>query len=135
MYLTSTTQDGFVLPDVADSLRDLRGALKGKKKTLRLVGDAAAADVIVTVEDRAREVVGVKTRGVRWPWGGDAATKPATVKTVYATLIVGRYELPLQGTDDMFWELAADDLAGQIDRWIKANRERLAATSSRVGVD
>src|SRR5262245_16961425 len=54
VYCAGVEEHGFLRPDVADSVRDLREALAGKKRTLHLVDDAAAAHVIVIVEGRAR---------------------------------------------------------------------------------
>jgi hypothetical protein len=106
VFCGSVSKDGFENPDVRDSVRDLRDALGGKKKTLRLVEAPEAADVQVMVEGR-EEI-------------GDA-------HTVYVRLVVGGLEESLRGSDDWFWTRAADDLAGQVDRWLKLNRGRLLA--------
>ena len=70
---------------VLSSARDLRGALAGKKKTLRLVDDPRAADVQVIVDGRQ---------------GGELKT--------------------------------ADEVANQVDRWLKFNRVRLMASRQRA---
>ena len=102
----AASPDGFQSPDVADSARDLRGALAGKKKTLRLVDDPRAADVQVIVDGRQ---------------GGE-------LKTVYATLVAGAHEERLVGSDDLFWTFAANAVADQVERWLKFNRVRLMAS-------
>jgi hypothetical protein len=106
VFCAGVTKDGFQSPDVRDSVRDLRGALRGKQKTLYLVDGPEGADVVVVVEGRERV-------------GSD--------RTVYAKLLVGAVEEPLRGSDDLFWSLAADEVAGQVDRWLKANRAQLMA--------
>jgi hypothetical protein len=106
VFCGGVSKDGFQNPDVRDSVRDLRGALSGKKKTLRLVDDPERADVLVIVEGRD-EV------------GDD--------RTVYAKLVVGELEESLRGSDDWLWSLAANGVADQVDRWLKANRPRLMA--------
>ena len=131
VYCGGAFDRGFQRADIADSTRDLREALKGKKKTLVLVDDARQADVAVIVEDRGRDVVGTRVRREDWPGGGDVESTVKTLKTVRATLIAGPYEQALVGTDDIFWSLAADQLASQVDRWIKTNREHLLARRSQ----
>lgn len=106
VYCAGAAPDGFLRPEVTDSARDLRNALAGKKKTLRLVDDPRRADVEVVIDGRER-------------WG--------PLRTVYVTLRAGDHEERFVGTDDMFWELAADNAAKWVDRWLKINRMRLLA--------
>ena len=106
----AASPDGFQSPEGADSARDLRQALAGKKKTLRLVDDPQAADVQVIVDGRER----------------------GALKTVYVTLMAGAHEERLVGSDDLLWQLAADNVAKQVDRWLKFNRVRLMASRVRA---
>ncbi|HEX6739943.1 MAG TPA: hypothetical protein VF310_16815 [Vicinamibacteria bacterium] len=111
VYCTgAASPEGLQSPDVADSARDLREALADKKKTLRLTDDPQAADVQIIVDSRQ---------------GGP-------IKTVYATLITGSHEERLVASDDLFWTFAAENLAGQVDRWLKFNRVPLMAARQRA---
>jgi hypothetical protein len=127
VYCAAATRGGFIDPDVADSLRDLKDALRGKKKTLRLVTTPAEAALVITVEERAKEFAGRDVALGPLILAGVIVPKTKTVKTVYATLEAAGEEFMMAGVNDDFWQLAAEDLAGRIDRWIKVNRARLTA--------
>ncbi|HMJ60259.1 MAG TPA: hypothetical protein VK493_00795 [Bryobacteraceae bacterium] len=122
--------DGFTAAGGGDSSLDLMKSLRGKDKTLRVVDSAANADVIVriTSRDSRKEVGSITTYGNRSD-DGKKSTKTTvpnenTIRIVRATLRAGAFETDLEGQGS-FWRLAADNLAGQVDRWVKQNYARL----------
>lgn len=112
-------------PDVADSVKDLRGSLGGKKKTLVLLDSRDYADVVITVLGRGFEEGGSSTQTVETPYGWSTFDVTDYTKVVRARLRVGDYALKVWRRDEEFWTLAADDLAGHIDKWLKANRTQV----------
>lgn len=124
----------FLEPAVADSIEDLRDQLKGKK-TLRVVEDAGAADVIVEVLGRGWEATGSSTTEVKSTLNTDWSGKPVveqsatseadTAMVLRAQLIVGDYSLKMAGRHGARWKGAAGHLAGKIDAWIEQNRAQL----------
>jgi hypothetical protein len=129
--------DGFTAAGGGDSSLDLVKSLRGKDKTLRLVDSAASADVIVriTSRDTKKEVGSVTTYGNKSD-DGKKSTKTTvpnenTIRIVRATLKAGAFETDLEGQGS-FWRLAADNLAGQVDRWIKQNYARLVEKRSEA---
>jgi hypothetical protein len=122
--------DGFTAAGGGDSSLDLMKSLRGKDKTLRVVDSAASADVIVriTSRDSKKEVGSITTYGNKSD-DGKKSTKTTvanenTIRIVHATLKAGAFETDLEGQGS-FWRLAADNLAGQVDRWVKQNYARL----------
>jgi len=122
--------DGFTAAGGGDSSLDLMKSLRGKDKTLRVVDFAANADVIVriTSRDSRKEVGSITTYGNKSD-DGKKSTKTTvpnenTIRIVHATLRAGAFETDLEGQGS-FWRLAADNLAGQVDRWVKQNYARL----------
>jgi hypothetical protein len=122
--------DGFTAAGGGDSSLDLAKSLRGKTKTLTVVDSAANADVIVriTSRDTRKEVGSVTTYGNKSD-DGKKSTKTTvanenTIRIVRATLKAGTFETDLEGQGS-FWRLAADNLAGQVDRWVKQNYARL----------
>ncbi len=122
--------DGFTAAGGGDSSLDLAKSLRGKTKTLTVVDSAANADVIVriTSRDTKKEVGSITTYGNKSD-DGKKSTKTTipnenTIRIVRATLKAGAFETDLEGQGS-FWRLAADNLAGQVDRWVKQNYARL----------
>jgi hypothetical protein len=127
--------DGFTAAGGGDSSLDLAKSLRGKTKTLTVVDSAANADVIVriTSRDTRKEVGSVTTYGNKSD-DGKKSTKTTvanenTIRIVRATLKAGTFETDLEGQGS-FWRLAADNLAGQVDRWVKQNYARLLEKQS-----
>jgi len=126
--------DGFTAAGGGDSSLDLAKSLRGKTKTLTVVDSAANADVIVriTSRDTKKEVGSVTTYGNKSD-DGKKSTKTTvanenTIRIVRATLKAGTFETDLEGQGS-FWRMAADNLAGQVDRWVKQNYGRLVEKS------
>jgi hypothetical protein len=124
--------DGFTTSGGGDSSADLRKSLQHKQKTLKVVDDASAADVVVRVTSRneQKELGSVTTYKNK---SGDGKSETATTvptqnvrRIVHATIKAGDFETDLEG-ENIFWSGAADSLAGQIDRWVKQNYPRLLA--------
>ncbi len=135
VYCEAADQDGFVDPELADSLRDLRDALRGKKKTLRLVETRDEADLVARVEERLRERVAREPSLGELILTGASAYRAKVVKAVYVSLEADGSSFPVRGSDDLFWQLAAEDAAGRIDRWLKQNRERLLRARPEAAQD
>ena len=132
--------DGFTAAGGGDSSLDFIKSLRGKNKTLQVVGSAANADVIVriTSRDTKKEVGSITTYGNKSD-DGKKSTKTTvanenTIRMVRATLKAGAFETDLEGQGS-FWRLAADNLAGQVDRWIKQNYARLVEKRSGANDD
>jgi hypothetical protein len=132
--------DGFTAAGGGDSSLDLIKSLRGKNKTLQVVDSAANADVIVriTSRDSRKEVGSITTYGNKSD-DGKKSTKTTvanenTIRMVRATLTAGSFETDLEGQGS-FWRLAADNLAGQVDRWVKQNYARLVEKRSGANGD
>jgi hypothetical protein len=107
---------------------------------LQVVDSAANADVIVriTSRDSRKEVGSITTYGNKSD-DGKKSTKTTvanenTIRMVRATLTAGSFETDLEGQGS-FWRLAADNLAGQVDRWVKQNYARLVEKRSGANGD
>lgn len=130
---------GFTAPGAADSALDLQKSLRNKSKTLRIVDSESEADIIVRVDGRdSRKEVDSFTSNSNTSKDGRSTTKTTTandktVRTVHATLISGDYTLPLTAESDMGWRFAADNIAGQVERWARDNSARLMARRSAGG--
>jgi len=122
---------GFVSPDVGDSTKDLIKALGSKKKTLLLVDDPKHADVQVLVTGREEQGTGQREYTTRSSRNRTTtSSREKTVRVVFATLQVGKVKLDLNGASGSFWSLAAGDLAGKIDKWIKQNGAQIVGQRS-----
>lgn len=101
------------------SVKDLRASLASKKKTLTLVVDEEGADITIEVTERTTTIPRVRI---------GLASPGAPVRAVHLRVNV------TQGTDDPIeftnkntayedargWQLAADDIAKQIEKWLQA---------------
>jgi hypothetical protein len=113
-----------------DSLADLKDKLEDKKKTIRLVDAPELAAITLEVVGSAKVESGtVRTTTSRGLFGDFTSESAKTVQpTVNAVLKVGTYELPLTATNTLViggWKDAAQTIAVQVEKWIKANRSRL----------
>jgi hypothetical protein len=113
------------LKDRKDSTSDLAAGLRRKEKTLRLVEDPMQAAITLEVLSRGRVETGALTPRV---FGGGVDSERA--KRLIVKLSVGSYETEIVGDGGTqtigAWKEAAGDAARQIDKWIKANRAKLA---------
>jgi hypothetical protein len=110
------------LRDRQQSVKDLRGALASKKKTLVVSDSEERSDITVEVIDRATTVPKVRI-GVAPPGG------PARAVHLRVRLTRGS-EDPVEFTNTNTvietsggWTAAADDIAKQIEKWIAGHKD------------
>lgn len=110
-----------------DSIKDLSKALSNKK-AIELVQSPERAHIVVEIMSRGYEETGGSTLG-RSVWGNlkTSANSAATVRVrfsagPYSTEMIGR-----AGDEQLFslWSTCAGQIAGQIDKWIDLNYDRL----------
>jgi len=122
--------NGFSAAGANDSALDLQKSLSSKK-TLRVVSSPADADIVVRIDSRDshKEVDGYTTNTSRSGDGRSStrttSTNDKTVRNLHATLIAGDFTQELDAQSEMSWRFAADNIAGQIERWAKQNYPRL----------
>jgi hypothetical protein len=130
--------NGFSAAGANDSALDLQKSLSGKK-TLRVVNSASEADIVVRIDSRDshKEVDGYTTNTNRSDDGRSSTrtttTNDKTVRNLHATLIAGDFTQALDSQSEMSWRFAADNIAGQIERWAKQNYPRLMAGRTAGG--
>lgn len=135
VYVTGES-NGFSAAGANDSALDLQKSL-ANKKTLRVVNSASEADIIVRIDSRDshKEVDGYTTNTNHSDDGRSSTrtttTNDKTVRNLHATLMAGDFTQALDAQSEMSWRFAADNIAGQIERWAKQNYARL--TASRTG--
>jgi hypothetical protein len=119
VFVTSVgAADGFTDPDGTrqDSVKDLKGSLAYKKKTLALVEKREDAVVVLTVVSREK--------GGFWGPGNTLRVKMAVpgFETELAPTVRGG--AIWQGYSQ--WAPVADRVIKEVDKWVQANRDRLA---------
>jgi len=130
--------NGFSAAGANDSALDLQKSLSGKK-TLRVVNSASEADIVVRIDSRDshKEVDGYTTNTNRSDDGRSSTktttTNDKTVRNLHATLMAGDFTQALDAQSEMSWRFAADNIAGQIERWAKQNYPRLMAGRTARG--
>lgn len=144
VFVTAPLRDGFVDTNkpIEDSIKDIRGELKGMKE-LRLLDRAEGADMVLVVVARG---VGSQAYGVRTNineklyTGTDITTVPIGTNTCWVSVVmqVGAYRKELVGRDTAsstsigpFWRLAGEQVAKNIKAWSLANAEQVRATRGR----
>jgi hypothetical protein len=130
--------NGFSAAGANDSALDLQKSL-ANKKTLRVVNSPSEADIVVRIDSRDshKEVDGFTTNTNRSD-DGRSSTKTTTsndktVRNLHATLTVGSFTQALDAQSEMSWRFAADNIAGQIERWARENSARLMARRAERG--
>jgi hypothetical protein len=130
--------NGFSAAGANDSALDLQKSL-ANKKTLRVVNSPSEADIIVRIDSRDshKEVDGYTTNTNRSD-DGRSSTKTTTsndktVRNLHATLMAGDFTQALDAQSEMSWRFAADNIAGQIERWARENSSRLMARRATGG--
>ena len=116
---------GFVdraMKDRDATVKDLIGELKRKKKTLTVVDAESAADIIVELSSVAIVDGDLQTRAN--PVGGGATTSATKQYRGVAKLKVGEYATELTAQAN-FTFLVASHIAGDVDKWVKDNHDRL----------
>ncbi|MBS1801417.1 MAG: hypothetical protein JSS95_16515 [Acidobacteria bacterium] len=129
VYVTSDN-NGFSAPGANDSSLDLQKSL-ASKKTLRVVSSAQEADIVVRIDfrDSHKEVDGYTSNRTTSD-DGRSSTRTTTqndktVRNLHATLMAGSYTQALEAQSEMSWRFAADNIAGQIERWTRENYSKL----------
>lgn len=130
--------NGFSAAGANDSALDLQKSL-ANKKTLRVVSSASEADIVVRIDSRDshKEVDGYTSNTNRSDDGRSSTrtttTNDKTVRNLHATLMAGDFTQALDAQSEMSWRFAADNIAGQIERWAKQNYPRLMAGRTARG--
>jgi hypothetical protein len=113
-----------------DSSLDVRKALLGKSRTLRVVETPTDSDIVVRIDSRnqKKETAGGSTYVNQIKNGKSAiATTVPTVRianVLHATIVAGDSQIPLE-TESLTWRAAAGDMASSVDHWIKENYAKL----------
>jgi hypothetical protein len=130
--------NGFSAAGANDSALDLQKSL-ANKKTLRVVNSSSEADIVIRIDSRDshKEVDGYTTNTNRSD-DGRSSTKTTTsndktVRNLHATLMAGSFTQALDAQSEMSWRFAADNIAGQIERWAKQNYPSLMAHRTAGG--
>jgi len=130
--------NGFSAAGATDSALDLQKSL-ANKKSLRVVNSPSEADIIVRIDsrDQRKEVQGYTTNTNRSD-DGKSTTKTTTandtiIRTIHATLMAGDFTQALDANSEMSWRFAADNVAGQVERWARENYPRLMARRTAGG--
>lgn len=137
VFVTSDN-NGFSAAGATDSALDLQKSL-ANKKSLRVVNSSSEADIIVRIDsrDQRKEIQGYTTNTNRSD-DGKSTTKTTTandttIRTIHATLMAGDFTQALDANSEMSWRYAADNIAGQVERWAKQNYSRLIARRTTGG--
>lgn len=137
VYVTGDN-NGFSAAGANDSAMDLKKSL-ANKKTLRVVDSPAEADIIVRIDSRDshKEVDGYTTNTNRSDDGRSSTrtttTNDKTVRNLHATLMAGNFTQALSAQSEMSWRFAADNIAGQVERWTRENYAKLMARRAAGG--
>ena len=130
VYVQAGSGD-FAANGAGDSALDLRKALLGKSRTVRVVDSASEAEVVVRIDSRnvRKETASVNTYANESKDGrsGTATTVPTirNVDVLHVTLLAGNSQIPLETESALSWRLAASDMASSIDHWVKENYAKL----------
>jgi hypothetical protein len=130
IYVQAGSGD-FAANGAEDSALDLRKALLGKSRTIRVVESPSEAEVVVRVDSRnvRKETAAVNTYANQSKDGrsGTATTVPTVrnVDELHVTLLAGISQIPLQTESPLSWRLAAGDMASSIEHWVKENYAKL----------
>jgi hypothetical protein len=130
VYVQAGSGD-FAANGASDSALDLRKALLGKSRTMRVVESPSEAEVVVRIDSRnvRKETAAVNTYANQSKDGrsGTATTVPTVrnVDELHVTLLAGNSQIPLQTESALSWRLAAGDMASSIDHWVKENYAKL----------
>ena len=139
VFVTAPMREGFVdtSKPMEDSIKDIRGSLKGMKE-LRLLDTAEGADLVLVVIARG---VGSQDYGVRTNvndtlyQGVDITTQPMTLTTLWVSTVMqaGTYRREIVGHDTArgsqiaMWRVAGENVAKNVKAWAIANTPQLRA--------
>ncbi len=130
VYVQAGSGD-FAANGAGDSALDVRKALLGKARTLRVVDSPTEAEVVVRIDSRnvRKETASINTYANQSKDGksGTATTVPTVrnVNELHVTLLAGNSQIPLETESALSWRLAASDMASSVDHWVKENYAKL----------
>jgi hypothetical protein len=125
-----TGSGDFAANGAGDSSLDMRKALLGKERTIRVVEAPAESDIVVRIDSRnvKKETASVNTVANQSKNGKTttATTVPAVriTNVLHATIVAGDSQIPLE-SESLTWRGAAGDMASSVDHWIKENYAKL----------
>jgi hypothetical protein len=131
VFVTSDN-NGFSASGANDSAMDLKKSL-ASKKTLRVVDSQSEADIIIRIDsrDQRKELQGYTTTTNRSDDGKSSTrttnANDTVIRTVHATLMAGDFNQALDADSTVGWRFAADNIAGQVERWARENNSKLMA--------
>ena len=121
---------GSEFTELLASVKDLSAALAAKKKTIVLVENSDAADVVIAAIDRAIEVPKVAF-GVDVRPGRSTGVSPQIrrailkVRLSFSDVNLALKNKNIANDNPKGWKSAADDVADQIEKWIKNNHKAI----------
>jgi hypothetical protein len=130
--------NGFSASGANDSALDLQKSL-ANKKSLRVVNSPAEADIVVRIDSRDshKEVDGYTSNRTTSDDGRSSTrtttSNDKTIRNLHATLMAGDFTQALDAQSEMSWRFAADNIAGQIERWSRENYPRLMSRRGAGG--
>lgn len=135
--------EGSELADRRQSVKDLASSIAARKKTMAVVLAAEKADLVLDVVDRGVTVPKV-VMGLG-PRPGDPSSIPGMGTPVRIVVLRARlsdgHQSPIFSNKNKpaeskgGWQSAADDIAGQIEKWVKERRAAILAKRGRLGTD
>ena len=138
---TQNTQETQKTQELQDTVKDVKQAIEKKKDWLELVSDRKDADIVLQVANRDIKGSGrfeststSSTSNNGKYTSRSANTREIMLYTVQAVMWVGDYKNQFVGTiQDTYllgglWRTAANDVAGQLEKWVKTNYAKLKPT-------
>lgn len=107
--------------ELSDSVKDLTKEI-GKRKHLEVVATAEAADIVVEILHRRKEL---RTEASYESWDRERLEKTDR-RIVGYRMTAGEFEREAE-VEGKSWRQAAGTLSKEVERWAKANRARLLA--------
>jgi hypothetical protein len=132
---TDERVQSYELSDRQQSVRDLAETLATKKKTLAVVDAADKADLVLEVLDRTvtvpKVVMGLSPRPGD-PSNIPGMNGPVRVVTLRTKVLLGDYTPVFSNKNKPAesprgWKSAAEDIGGQIEKWIAERRQEILA--------
>ena len=121
--------DSDEIRELGTSIKDLTGAIAARKKSMVTVDDEEKADVTVHVVQRVVEVPKVVI-GLGPRPGETPGMTPVKTGKLQVYLRCGAMQVSLQNKNKVNdtpggWKSAAEDVAGQIDKWVGQYRAEI----------
>jgi hypothetical protein len=127
---TAAEGEAIDLPGRRESVKDLTAAVADKKKTLAVVALERDADVVIEVSDRRVETPKFVTGLGPRPGESLLMMEPTRTVVLQVKLTSGDQTLGFTNKNKPLasapgWRSAANDVIGQIDKWIAAHRAEI----------